>query len=247
VVDTSLVLWWYASMPADITLDRDRAYLQLRELILAGGVSVEQPLSERSLADILGIGRTPVREAIRELARDGLLDVIPARGTFLKQLSLEELRELYELRFALEGMAAFLAAQREGGQSLSAFRRRFDNLLQQGARAGLKRTQDVGWEFHLEIFRAAHNRRLCRLYDTLQSQVIMVMRITLDHDHERVWATIEEHLAILDAIEARDPLAAQQAMCNHLRHALESRARIYQRLQDYGSAGIPQSYAGSEG
>ena len=93
-------------MAVALQLERDRAYLGLLDLILGGGVNLVAPLSERKLADSLDIGRTPVREALRDLARDGILEVQPARGTFVRPLSIEDVQEIYEVRYSLEGVAA---------------------------------------------------------------------------------------------------------------------------------------------
>jgi len=92
------------------SLDRDRAYALLRDLVISGEFAPDEPLSERSLSSRLALGRTPIREALKALARDGLLTIHPMRGTFLRQMSFDDLREIHELRLALEGMAAYLAA-----------------------------------------------------------------------------------------------------------------------------------------
>src|SRR3981189_2571055 len=94
------------------SLERDRAYALLRDLVISGEFSADEPLSERSLSTRLAFGRTPVREAPMALARDGLLTIHPIRRPFVRQLSCEYLREIHELRRALEGRAAYLAAAR---------------------------------------------------------------------------------------------------------------------------------------
>ena len=98
-------------MSVVLQLERDRAYRGLLELILGGEVDLDTPLSERKLADSLEIGRTPVREALRDLARDGILEVQPARGTFVRPLTIEDVQEIYEVRHSLEGLAARLAIE----------------------------------------------------------------------------------------------------------------------------------------
>ena len=91
---------------------RDKAYVKLRDMLLHGRLKHGEMLSERMLAESFSIGRMPIREAIRDLARDELIEVIPGHGAFVRQLSAEEVEELYEVRFAIEGMAAYLAALR---------------------------------------------------------------------------------------------------------------------------------------
>jgi DNA-binding GntR family transcriptional regulator len=103
---------WYTGMAEVFRFERERAYRGIVDFLLSGLAHPGGPLSERKLSDSLAIGRTPVREALRDLARDGLLDVSPARGTYLRTFTAEDVREIYEARQGLEGLAAELAATR---------------------------------------------------------------------------------------------------------------------------------------
>jgi DNA-binding GntR family transcriptional regulator len=104
--------------PATAALDRDTTYEAIKNLLLSGELGPGEALSERALSEQFGVSRTPVREAICMLANDGLLEIVPMRGTFVKQLSVDDLRGIHELRLALEGMAASLAAQRDATPAL---------------------------------------------------------------------------------------------------------------------------------
>src|SRR5262245_1111194 len=108
-------------MAEHFRFERDRAYHGLIDFILSGAAQPDAPLSERKLAGSLEIGRTPVREALRDLVRDGVLEVSPARGTYLRTFTTEEVRELYEVRQGLEGLAAELAAERGPTPELKAY------------------------------------------------------------------------------------------------------------------------------
>ena len=96
------------------------AYEAIRSMIAQGQLCPGEELSERSLAESLQLGRTPVREAIKELCREGVLMSVPLRGTFVQRLSVEDLKEIHEVRLALEGMAAKLAAEKGGSPELRA-------------------------------------------------------------------------------------------------------------------------------
>src|SRR3979411_2369188 len=85
----------------------------LLSALLGGAVPFDVPLSERAIADAIDIGRMPVREALRDLAREGIVSVEPGRGTFLRRLAASEVTELLEVRLAIEGMAARLAVEKE--------------------------------------------------------------------------------------------------------------------------------------
>lgn len=96
------------------------AYSRLRQMIIDKELQPGEVLSERGISLQFGVGRMLVREAIRMLAQEGLLEVSPMRGTFVRQLSLTDLQEIHEVRLALEGMAASLAAQKGNPDNLMA-------------------------------------------------------------------------------------------------------------------------------
>lgn len=217
-------------MPAAIQLLRDRAYRLVLDMILSGEISAEAPLSERKLADRLEMGRTPVREALRALARDGVVETQLARGTYVRQLSLESLREVYQVRQAIEGMAAGLAAQRGPTQALSAFGPLFREMAaNEGAYKGTE-IDDAGAEFHLEIFKAAGNDTLFQVFEPLRLRFQLAFGLPRHYDPVSMRASLAEHLQVLEAIERRDQPQARHLMCEHLARGLEVRTRIFEQL-----------------
>lgn len=220
-------------MSVVIQLERDRAYRGLLDLILGGGVDPGTPLSERKLAHSLEIGRTPVREALRDLARDGIIEVRPARGTFVCQLSIEDVQEIYEVRHSLEGMAAFLAAERGPTPELIAYGHKFRGMIDDPQAHDPAETYETGAEFHLEVFRSARNRQLLKIYEPLRLRFRVALRLPRYYDHDRVRESVREHLAILEAIERGDGQAAQRLICDHLSKGLEVRTRIFRSLPEY--------------
>ena len=220
-------------MSVTLQLERDRAYRGLLDLILGGGVDSDTPLSERKLADSLEIGRTPVREALRDLARDGIVEVRPARGTFVRHLSIEDVQEIYEVRHSLEGMAAFLAAKRGPTPELKAYGPKFRAMIVDQQAHDPAEIYETGAEFHLEIFRSARNRQLLKIYEPLRLRFRLALHLPRYFDHDRVRESVNEHLAILEAIERADGQAAQRLICDHLSKGLEVRARIFRSLAEY--------------
>jgi DNA-binding GntR family transcriptional regulator len=220
-------------MSVEFQLERDRAYRLLLDQILTNQIEAETPLSERKLADTLQIGRTPIREAIRDLVRDGVLEARPARGTFVRQLSLEDVREIYEVRYALEGMAAFLAAERGPTAALTAYGPRFREMMEHPDRIDAAAMYDCGAEFHLDVFRAARNRNLMQIYEPLRLRFRVALGLPRFYDHDRVHSSVPEHLTVLRAIESRDGQKAQQLMCDHLARGLDARMRIFESLREY--------------
>lgn len=206
------------------------AYRELRRMILAGDIASEEPISERSLSERLGLGRTPVREALKELGRVGLIAVIPGRGTFLKTLTLHELREHYELRMGVEGIAAYLAALRGPSRQLTGFREIFEEHLN-SPNTRLVEIQDQGTKFQHEVVVCSRNSRLITLHGDLRDQIELTMRLTRNYDHSRVRETISEHMEILQAVLDRNPEKAQQAIYTHLSNAVAAGVRIFSRLE----------------
>ena len=181
-------------------LERERAYDSLIRLILSGSFGPGDPISERSLSEKLEIGRTPIREALRDLERSGLVEVLPARGTFVKRPSLADMREIYEIRYALEGMAAFTAAKRGVTPELLAFKERFEELVRNPQNSSAADIDELGTEFHQKIVEATGNLTLQKIFRQfrlpflLESGLIHSSRIAVIHQ------LVDEHLGILDAI-----------------------------------------------
>jgi DNA-binding GntR family transcriptional regulator len=220
-------------MSVALQLERDRAYRGLLDLISSGGVNPDTPLSERGLADSLAIGRTPVREALRDLARDGILEIRPARGTFVRHLSIEDVQEIYEVRHSLEGMAAFLAAERGATAELKAYGPKFRHMIDDPQAHDPAEIYETGAEFHLEVFRSARNRQLLQIYQPLRLRFRVALGLPRYYDHARVRESVEEHSTILDAIERGDGQTAQRLICDHLSKGLEVRTRIFSSLAGY--------------
>lgn len=221
---------WYTGMSEALQLERNRAYGLLLDAILTGRLGAGEPLSERKLAENFGMGRTPIREALRDLARDGVLEVQPARGTLVRRPTMEDLRQIYEVRYGLEGMAAALAAERGATAELKACGEVFRDMLHAPDAYSPSQVYEFGAEFHLKIFRAARNRHLIEIYQPLRLRARVALALPRHYDHDRVRASVDEHIAILDAIEAGRAETARELICAHLERGLEARLRIFRQL-----------------
>lgn len=217
--------------------DREQAYARIKGLIAAGAIRPDEAISERSLAIQLGLGRTPVREALKAFARDGLLEVVPMRGTFLRCPSIDDVREIYEVRLAIEGMAAYLVAQRGPTPELSEFRERLSSFLGRRDAETIAVMDRVGWEFHEAIVRATSNRRMLQTYETLRLP-IMALRSGRPVGADQAMRSLREHLEILDAIESGDEALAQTRIMEHLASVLEARTRV-PKVPIYAPKSVP--------
>jgi len=233
-------------MADSFQFERERAYRGLVDLIMGGGVDATEPLSERKLAKSLEVGRTPMREAMRDLARDGVLDIVPARGTYVHRLSAEDVREIYEARHGIEGLAASLAAQRGATPELRAFGPVFRHTMEHPDDHDPVETYETGARFHLEIFRAARNNQLLDLYRPLRLRFRLALALPRYYDHARVYEAVPEHLAILEAIERGDSPAAERLMREHLSKGAEARSRIFAQLAKSDRLPIVLNQGGEE-
>ncbi|MEQ3625363.1 MAG: GntR family transcriptional regulator [Celeribacter sp.] len=213
--------------------ERGQVHKMILDEILSGRIVPGAPLSERGLAERLSVGRTPVREALRDLINSGVLESLPARGTFVRQMTLGEVREAYEVRYALEGMAAHLAAVHGPLPELLSYEERFYDMAARFDEFDVKEVYSYGAEFHLAIFRSARNATLQQVYEPIRLRFAMTLRLPQYYDPEWVFRSIEEHLGILDAIKARDGAAAQAKIIAHMSAGLEARLQIFRRMKDY--------------
>lgn len=220
-------IWLCAGIPVmkqTNTKASSTAYEAIRSMIAQGQLSPGEELSERSLAESLQLGRTPVREAIKDLCREGVLMSVPLRGTFVQRLSVEDLKEIHEVRLALEGMAAKLAAEKGGSPELRACLAELQ-ALPNGPELDTFEAQRIGWDFHKAIFQAAGNTRLAKLYADVRVQNSLAMQRVKNYDAERTRVVIKEHIAIGNAILDRNQTLAHQLVWDHLQKAMETKLR----------------------
>ncbi|MGF7188815.1 DNA-binding GntR family transcriptional regulator [Robbsia andropogonis] len=209
-------------------IDPGDAYTRLRHLIVSGEIAPGTPVSERGLSEKLQIGRTPVREAVKSLSRDGLLEIVPMQGTFVRQMSLADLSEIHEMRVALEGMAAFLAATRGDLARLETVAEQL-RILASHAPFDSVRSQSLGWAYHDAMFSATDNARLQQAYRNLRDQSGLVLQKVVDYDANDAFQALQEHLALHAAIVRRDGDAARRIVWEHLEHAMQHRFRYLSR------------------
>lgn len=219
---------------------RTLAMERICALLVDGMVPFDVPLSERAIADSIAIGRMPVREALRDLAREGIVSVEPGRGTFLRRLEPREVTELLEVRLAIEGLAARLATERgyvgELPQISTALRAltkgRFTSRLVGDAEA-------IGDRVHSAIVQGAGNEILNSLYAGLRLRIGISLRLVQRREIDRIRETVDEHLAITQAVLARSPDRAVRCLQNHLRrgHAITI-ANLERRPRSPDSANV---------
>jgi DNA-binding GntR family transcriptional regulator len=192
----------------------DRAYYAIREWIVTLDLAPGSVVNERELMGRLGLGRTPVREALRDLAREQLVDVFPRRGMFVSGVDVGDIAGLSEVRLVLETEAARLAAERRNETDREETAALLDELARLSGAHGERRLIDLNERIHRHVARCAHNPFL---EATLEQYYVLALRIWfLALERVALGAAIGEHHAILDAIRDGDADRAADVMQAHV-------------------------------
>jgi DNA-binding GntR family transcriptional regulator len=219
----------YDFLPTPRRVLTDDVVDSIRGAILAGRIKPGARLIEEDLAVSLKVSRGPVRQAIFRLQQEGLVVHEPHRGATVRQISEEDVAEIYSLRLALERLAIEQAIRKAGSAELAeieAILRRFDATPRAAITRRLVAELDI--DFHDAIFRAAGSWRLYRAWEMLRSQLMMflMLRDALPADYLDTWH--RDHQRLLDVIRAGNPEIAQAAIEEHINGA---RARLLAILQ----------------
>lgn len=194
---------------------RDVVFQALRKAIITGEFSPGERLMEIALAQKLGVSRTPVREAIRMLEQDGLVNMIPRKGAHVAQITEKSLMDVMEIRITLEELAASLACQRitkEGKANLQKIHHEFIQAVEQCDTMAIAGKDQ---QFHDCIFAASDNKRLIDIINNLQEQIYRYrLEYVKDLDCYRI--LIEDHEKLLHAILNNNPETAKMVMREHL-------------------------------
>ncbi len=197
-------------------------YQRLLDEISTGALRPGDRLTETDLAERMGLSRTPIREAIRQLEADGLVSHVARVGAVVRTLDYSEIMELYDMRVVLEGTAARMAARAASEIELSELDAINDEMI--GAADQPTRAYDLNRQFHMALLDAAKNRFLVRSIKSLQKTLLILGPSTLE-DGSRALVATEEHAALMEALHARDTDAAEARMRDHIQAAHAVRLR----------------------
>ena len=211
----------------DTSTFADRAYAALKDVIVSLDIYDQRDevrLDERQLAQDLGISRTPVREAMAQLEREGFVRSVPRRGIYVVRKTKQEVIELITAWAALESMAARLITTIAADEEIATLRRMFTKFENGQLHAKLDEYSEVNIEFHQTIIRLSHNRVLIDLAENLFTHMRMIRRKTIGEE-DRADRSIRDHLNIIQALEARDTERAEDLVRNHALGLAEHVAR----------------------
>jgi len=198
----------------------DKAYHEIRDLIVSLELAPGAVIDERDLIERLGIGRTPVREAVRRLAHERLVEVYPRRGMFVTGVDVRQLARLSEVHAVLEPEAARLAAERATDDD----RARLDALLTE-LDAGTKELMQLDERIHRAVYRAARNDLLEATLEQYYALALRIWMLALERTQDLEEA-FEAHRDLLEAIRDGDGVRAAQTMRDHVENFEQAMHRV---------------------
>lgn len=205
----------------------------LREEIISNTLEPGTRLTFRALAQRMGVSEIPVREAVKQLEAEGLIRITPHTGIRVTELSTDEIREIAEIREALEPLAARLAAVRMNDDALESLDDILDKMATAVEEGDGERYGELNRVFHRTMYRASDNTRLYNLIVSLWDNVDRyraVFRVVPGH-MER---SLREHRLIVDALRARDAEGVYHAMALHRRNVATGLRRLVEEFSDDG-------------
>ena len=194
---------------------REMVYEELKMQILTGAIVPGTRMMEVELADEMGVSRTPIREAIRKLEKEGLVTIEPRRGAYASQISPEDMVEILEVRQNMEGLAAFFAASRMKPEQLTSLKDVSQKYNEAVSEENMENMIKYDTRFHRIIVESCNNKVLVQMIEQLQELVLRFRYIYYDN-FRRAENMPEEHKAILDAIEQGNADAARDTADVHI-------------------------------
>ena len=200
---------------------RGRVFHRLREDILSGKYKENEELREVAIGEELGVSRTPVREAFRQLELEGLIQIVPNKGAYVTGITAKDVKDIYMIRSSLEGMCARLATQNITPEQLEELEENVYLASFHASKGHMEQMAELDNRFHHILYEACDSKMLENLLQHFHQYVIRIRKKTLS-TKERGIASNEEHRKIMEAIKAGDSVKAQQAATVHMENAYDN-------------------------
>ncbi len=201
---------------------------RLRSMIVEGVLTAGEKVPERALCEKLGVSRTPMREALKVLASDGLLTLEPNRGARVRAITVQELEEVFPLMGAFESLAGELACAQISDAQIKELKRVHEKMLTRYEASDMPGYFKHNQRIHELIMEAAGNRTLITMYNSLAVRVRQA-RYLANMSAERWKQAVDEHESIIQALEARDGKALSAILKKHLENKF---AAVRQWIED---------------
>ncbi len=215
--------WEEENRGANLT---DRVYEELRQNILLGKYQDGEALTELGVAKELKVSRTPVREALRQLELEELVEIRPNRGAVVKGITIEDIRDIYEIRIMIESMAAARAALEAAPEDLDMLEETLDLTQFYLERENYEKLLSMDGRFHQQLYDICQSRMLRRILKDLHNYVGRSRGASLKTEGRAI-ESLHEHRLILEAMKNHDAEAAKARMAEHVRNTQNNIMRIY--------------------
>ena len=210
---------------------RGRVYNRLREDILSGKLKENEELREISIGEELGVSRTPVREAFRQLELEGLITIIPNKGAFVTGITGKDVKDIYMIRSHLEGLCARLACDHITDEQLEEMEENVYLASFHASKGHMEQMTELDSRFHHILYEACGSKMLENLLQDFHQYVIRIRKKTLS-TKERGVASNEEHKAIMEAIKSKDEKKAEKLANTHIINAYENIKKHIGEMED---------------
>lgn len=203
---------------------RGRVFAEIRENILSGKYKDGMELREIAIGEELGVSRTPVREALRQLELEGLVKIVPNRGAYVTSINAKDIKDIYKMRSMLEGLCARWATRyitEEQIEELEEVIYMSEYHLHRKSQGKAVQVSELDGKFHLVLYQAANSRMLGHVLRDFHKYV-QVARTMSVRSEDRARKSIEEHKAILEAIKQKDENRADQLAHEHIMNVIKN-------------------------
>lgn len=200
---------------------RGRVFHKLREDILNGRYKENEELREVAIGEELGVSRTPVREAFRQLELEGLIQIVPNKGAYVTGITVKDVKDIYMIRSSLEGMCARLATEHITPEQLEELEENVYIASFHASKGHMEQMTELDNRFHHILYEACGSKMLQNLLQDFHQYVIRIRKKTLS-TKERGIASNEEHRQIMEAIKAGKPEEAERLATCHMNNAYDN-------------------------
>lgn len=201
---------------------KDKVYDLLEDRIVTNELKPQEYLNEQVISRDLGVSKTPVREALQKLEHERLVVIIPNKGTFVTNIGIDRIREVFEIREILECAAARLAAALPAREQFTGILKNHASL-RVGDGAELRQHLLSGYQIHTHIVEAVGNSYLNEYYENILAHIVQIRVYFIRRfEMKRLHETVDEHRKVLEAIVKGDADGAEIAMRDHLKRSLSN-------------------------
>lgn len=202
-----------------------KVFHKIREDILDGKYHADEELKEKNIGEEMGVSRTPVREALRQLELEGLVYMIPNKGAFVEGVTLKDIKDIYEIRTLLEGLCAKWAAKNISREQLEELEETVFLSEFHLSKGNWDQILELDNRFHEQVYEACASKELTRVLCDYHHYLQRIRKITLGQK-ERARAAIDEHRAIAEALKKRDEVSAEEQARLHIRNTIANMDKI---------------------